>query len=254
MLTDYSWGRGLLLGGIALLPACPGLAQTEADSVTLAATVSHLHARYLDARKQESFLYNGVAYVPNTPPRAIGHPFLGSTEPQTGSVLYDGYDFQDLSLLYDLEQDALVLANLGGPLRIKLISEHVDNFRLGTRRFVWLPGRGHRDMSAGFYEVLFADAATPVRLLGRYTKKLERKGGAELRYEFHEGAAFFLQTPQGYVPVGSAAAVVATLPERKKELKDFVRSQHLKFNKEQRAASLTTLVAYYDSLVKATRP
>ncbi|MCC3160862.1 hypothetical protein LJ737_26730 [Hymenobacter sp. 15J16-1T3B] len=254
MLNDYSWGRGLLLSSFALLPACPGWAQASADSLTLASSINHLHARYLEARKQESFLLNGVAYAPNLPPRVIGHPFLESPEPQPGRVYYDGYDFPNLSLLFDVEQDALVLADLGGPLRVRLISEHVGNFRLGTRSFVWLRGAKQAGMNTGFYEVLFDDAASPVRLLARHGKKLERKSGTELRYEFRTSADYFLQTPQGYVPVSKASAVVATLPERKKELKEFVRSHHLKFSKAERAASLTSLVAYYDSLVKAARP
>lgn len=253
MSNHRSWRHILLLGGLGLLAAGTSHAQTAAaDSTTLAATVAQLHTGYLASQKMNAALYNGVEYVPYLPPNTTGHPFLDTREAQPGSVLYDGYLYPDLSLLYDIQQDGLVLANLGSPLRIRLVGEHVGYFIMAGRKFVWLQPPADAQMPTGYYELLFDDSRAPVQLLGRYGKKVERKGGAELKQEFRQKDQFFLRTAQGFFPVSSASDVTAAWPEKKKELKDFVRANKLKFTKEQRAASLAALVGYYDKLVQAS--
>jgi hypothetical protein len=251
MQHTYSLSRCLLLCGAALWPIFPSLGQSSpADSVVLASTVSHLNAQYREALGSQKLLLNGMQYVEFGTRSVVGHPFLDTTAVFLGGVHYDGYYFPNLDLQYDINQDALILAD-STTIRMRLISEKVQYFKLGNRAFLRLQDHANEPIATGFYELLIDEQKGPVQLLAKRTKVIERKGGAEFKQEYHQYNKYFLHTDKGYKPVSKASTVLALAPDKKKDLREFIHAKKLKFGKKKREASLTALVAYYDSLAKA---
>src|SRR5437868_11207273 len=97
---------------------------------------------------RQSQLLNGSTYI-EYKPQKDEHPYF-LPEWYSGSIVYDGEQFDNVALLYDLNADVLVTENIYGANKIQLVSEKVDRFIIEKHLFVLLTGQ---KIENGFYEL-----------------------------------------------------------------------------------------------------
>jgi hypothetical protein len=232
---------------LAMLLAPPARSQTlPADSVLVLARQSAA-AVYQESVGLESHLFNGTEYVNYDLPYITGHQFFLTDKERAGEIRYDGALYSQVPLLYDIHRDQLVLTHPTSALKLKLINDKVQSFRLQGHTFIRL----HRDSLAagtgktGFYEVLVPGK---VPALARRYKDLQETATRDgMTGEFRDVNRYFLLRDQALIAVKSKKDVYQALPERRKELQQFAGAQKLKFGR-QREAGLVALLRYYNEL------
>ena len=104
------------------------------------------------ASLDDPFIQNGEYY---TYPyyNANGHPFLGTKEFETGSVVFRGKTYEGLSLNYDLFNQQLILSReQNGVLQMNLLApEFVSGFILKGKQFRKLASNGE---APAFYQLI----------------------------------------------------------------------------------------------------
>jgi hypothetical protein len=118
-------------------------------------TVEDIKMKYEIVTKQVSGLYNGPKYQPDAVLYDEGTPFLYSYL-QPGTVEYDGKNFKDIELMYDLVKDELVLLHYNGSARIQLIKSKVEAFTIAERSFIHVKEDKSKNwgINEGYYEVI----------------------------------------------------------------------------------------------------
>ncbi|TPG71820.1 hypothetical protein [Hymenobacter nivis] len=240
--------KKMLLSVGMLVAACNAEAQTVAagDTSLLLSAVRAARQRYR-ATAPEPRLVNGVAYGNNAPSYVAGRPFFLSSEPQPGTLDYDGQHFAGVALLYEQVQDQVLLYGTAQAEPVQLIRQQVRGFELAGHRFVHLPADAAGVVAEGFYDVVVAG---PAQLLARRTKKLEAStGGYSMKGEYEEITRFFIQRPAGFYEVATLRQVLGALADKQTELQAHARRNHLRLAADSREASLAALVKEYNYLI-----
>lgn len=195
-------------------------------------------------------LYNGPEYIDYSQryKERFGHQFFDVPEPQSGSVDYNGHQFPNIQLAYDVVRDQVVVPVTNSPLTLRLVNEHVRAFTINEHRFVRVVADSSMGpaIGTGHYEVLVDSC---VQVVAKRTKRLhEQLAQRAINAEFVEADRYFIQKAGVYYAVSSKATVVRAFAGHSRELQQFVRAQALKFNKKEFNRSLVRLARYYCSL------
>lgn len=196
----------------------------------------------------ETHLFRGSEYVAYTQLLKSGYPYFGENSRRRGTVYYDGVLYKNVFLYYDLVTGQLVMNDTYNVFKIALFNELVDSFSIEDHFFIHLrdslnPTAPHN----GYYEQLFNGH---ILLLKKEKKEiLEDLNQGEHAIHYIEGAdsSYYLKIGNTYHPVNNRRSLSNTLKNRKKDLKRFLRSQHLSMRKE-REITLIKVAAWYDSL------
>ena len=128
---------------ISFFFSCPtqAVAQLpEPDSTVAAVAWSGALQFYHEYLKPETRLYKGKQYVEYAYTIKIGHPYFNDDHFQKGSVFYDGVQYGDLDLLYDLVKGEVVIKDPFNTYKIALINERLDRFTILNHSFIQLSG------------------------------------------------------------------------------------------------------------------
>ena len=194
-----------------LIVSLTGFAQTKSDTLFVAKAQQATIAVYERALLHDSKLFNGSEYKEYQSP-TDEHPYLFE-DWRIGSVVYHGELFEQVPLLFDLSTGSLV-TETSGQATIKLVSEHVSNFRIDQRLFEAIR---NAPIANGFYEVVH-DSVTKV-LVGR-TRSLQQKNtvsGIERRFD--ERVQIYLVRSGQYWSVKTKKSVLQVLQDKKSLLK-----------------------------------
>lgn len=242
--------KSFLLGLGLLITCCQANAQAVAaarDSSLLGAAVRAAEQRYrLGA--PESRLLNGVAYANNAPAYMRGHPFFQSSDPQPGTLYYDGQHFAAVELLYEQVLDQVLLYGPEQAGHMQLIRQKVREFELAGHRFVWLPADSAGVLAEGFYDMVVNG---PTQFLVRRTKKVEAAtGGYDMKGGYEEKMRFFVQRQGRFYELSTLKQTLTALADKKPEMQAYARRNRLRFATDSRETSVAELVKQYNSLVK----
>lgn len=239
---------GLALPGV-LAFGTSALGQT-APPVALAPAVAAAQLQYAASFGAHPELYNGPEYLDYSRRyyTVTGHQFFLSPEAQPGAVYYNGHDFQNILLAYDVVLDQVVLSPPQSPLTLRLLNEKVRGFTISGHRFVRLVAdsttRGV--IRTGYYEELLGG---PVQVLAQRVKRQqEHVNNPHIDVEFTANDRLFLRKAGQYYAVSSKSSVLRPLADRGKEVQQYAQAHKLRFNKAQREASVLALATYYASL------
>ncbi|OON69609.1 hypothetical protein [Hymenobacter sp. CRA2] len=242
-----------------LLPALSSRSWAQAapaDSSLLASTVQNMHQRYLTAVGGGAALYTGLLYTNYLPANSRGHQYFLSNEELNGSVRFNGYDFVNIPLQYDIRLDVLITNSYNSPVKLMLLSEEVESFTIDGHRFkrIVADPAAESSVTTGFYEVLYA-GKSGLQALARHSKTTQDLLEQRVYYKVLINVdRYFIVRNGTYYPVAKKGSVLAAIGDRKKELKKYASEQKLAFSKEQRLASIVALTAYYDQLNQASAP
>ena len=217
----------------------------DPDMVTAALKkATDLYTQSIDS---ESHLYHGLEYVDYDKPYLEGHQFYRTNTEAEATVVYDGAQYTQVPLLYDLVLDQVIIEHPESAYRMSLISEKVKSFSYLKHTFIRLEQDTLSDspIRAGFYDLLVAGNAS---VLARRTKNIqERASQGGMEGEFHDKISYFIQKDNRYYSVSGKKSLLNLFPDQKKDLQKYVSSNKLNFRKNREAA-LVQLMQHYNTL------
>ena len=171
-----------------------------------------------------------------------GDAFLLSKDWQTGSIRYDGIWYENMTMLYDLVKDAVIVRHANG-VPISIYSNRVEQFKLGGTHFVRLEQDEHKVIKQGFYQVL---AIGEITLFARRTKIIEEKiTGNELERKFVAGNQYYAFKAGQYTWLKKPKSLIAILGEKKPKVNQYMNGQNVSYKKEPERAMV--LIADYNN-------
>jgi hypothetical protein len=225
------------LAVILLALTLPVLAQpAPADSNLSIARAGIFYQSYIGP---DAAIYSGVAYQPNY--RGIsGSPFFLSENLTPGTLVYEGLTYTRIPMQYDLVIDQLIIADPKGQLLIAA-PRKVQQFTFADHSFTFLTINN----TPGYYERLTAGYAT---LLVRHAKKTGEKIESNvLLRSINERKVYYLYKQDHYSEITSAGELLDLLADKKKELQQFRKEQHLRFKKDPETA-MKVIIDHYNQL------
>ncbi|GAA4466845.1 hypothetical protein GCM10023189_49570 [Nibrella saemangeumensis] len=206
----------------------------------------HAIARYEQANRRQSHLYDGNEYI-NHDPRIKIHPFFPVDSMLVGQVVYDGVHYQSVPMLYDVVRDEIVVKPAEGAYLIRLHANKVDSFSLASRQFVRLVGDSLSGIRPGFYELLHQGKLKALVKRAKYIKEDVSQGFYQANYLVND--RYFVVRDGVYHEVNSKKALLNLFADQKKALRKYLRTNQLRF-KQQREQAITGLVREYESLTR----
>lgn len=221
----------------------------SADSSAYEVAVANLTNRFYQGVGEQSRLYNGLVYD-SYDSSIKGSPYLDDIDAwRPGSVEYDGQSFENVSMIYDLYTDQLVVLLYNHASPIALITDKVSGFDLHQRHFVRVP-KSTGNIKAGFYEQLYGGKSQLIKRTEKLLKSTSGSNGRERYFvPFKEVPDYYIKKGLLYYKVGSQSSVLDLFADKKKELKQYIKEKHLQFEDLPELA-MASVVAYYDSLTK----
>ena len=175
---------------------------------------------------QNTDLYNGTIFINRY--RTIGekHRFFEVEDFLEGSVTYDGNNYYDLQMQYDVYQDQLIVKLKQGyaDIALQLIKDKVDAFEIGKTPFVRVANDSMKQIgSDGFYEVLLQDPK--ITLLKKHSKgRQKRVRNGQSYYDFVSKVNYVVYYKEEYYPAKSKSDVLDVFPELKQDINDYYSS------------------------------
>lgn len=178
-------------------------------------------------------------------------PYLGDTDEFVkGEVAYGGVVYRNVMLRYDEMQHRLVV-----------MSPEANTFIMPDQRFIeWFTINGRRYVHDAEKTETFSEecySQNGVQLLKHSQKVVEGQTLVENYYQNRVERKEFLELalPDGSAyHVKGAGDIIKLLPEKKKEIKAFVKERRLHFDKQLREQSLATLIQQYQAALEAAAP
>jgi len=217
-----------------------------ADSSQLHTIAKNMETAFNKAIGDQSGLYNGPAFLPYNFRSKTNANFEDTTSFNNGAVNYDGILYTNVPLIYNIHRDELVSHLYNGFSLYTFLSDRVYMFDLLGHHFVRiLADTLNKQLVTGFYDELYNNK---LRLLARRTKNIQEESSLQaVSSVFVPKTEYFLKKGTVYYNVNSQGKFFDVLKDRKKELKQYVKDNKIKFrdNPEQ---AMVTLAAYYDHL------
>ena len=240
----------LLLTLVALLAGRTARAQATGPEARLPTAAEALRQEYATASVNNPYLYSGPEYADYTRKYHIrtGHQFYIQPEMLPGTANYNDREFANLRLQYDIVLDQVVLSQPGNPLTLRFIDEKVRTFSVGGHHFVRLMADSTNAdiIRTGYYELL-ADGS--VQVLAKRSKTLyEHLNKPYIDVSFVEANRLFMYKAGRYYSVRSKSAALHLFAEHSKEMQQYLKEHHLRFNKASRENSVVELARYYNGL------
>lgn len=203
---------------------------------------------YFQSIKAQSNLYIGSDYVEYNQ-RQDEHPFFLTDDWAMGSITYDGDEYEEVPLMYDISQQKVVAEHLSTASKIALVSQRVHRFKIYDHTFIWLEREDgmHPSITTGFYDVLYDGK---IKVMARRQKQIqERAVSAQLMVEFDEINRYFIFRNNNFFPVKSKASVMSVLGDQRNRVKQFIHKNKIRF-RANREKALAQTAEFYDSITE----
>lgn len=222
----------------------------QADTAFRNKQIASVRSSYMNAAGVNSFLYTGEAYDHYWNLRT-GHPFLdGDLEFTNGSLNYDGSQYDNVPLAYDIYHDELVTKQFHSEVPMKFLDDKVRSFSFNGRYFVrvWKDSLERSSPATGYYEVIYS--GKKVTILARHEKLMKNSiQSGESVALFKEQTHYFVMQQGRYREIGSERELLNLWVDRKTELRKFLGRKDINF-KQNPASAFARAAAYYEEISK----
>jgi hypothetical protein len=230
--------------GVFLHLAC--LSQSHAqqpDSLLNKESVSNLRQTYLNEIGDNAQIYHGSEYIRNGQ-KAIGFPYFESDNMLSGSIYYQGVEYLQRNLYYDLVSDEIISNNFPHNAQITLSPEKADSFRIGTRVFIQLYSNKLNGLSRdGYYEQLYS--GEPGVFAKREKKLVSGTGSDETKYIQYN--SYYIKVKNVFYEIEGKNTLLDLLKDKQDDLKKYIRTNKLNFKKNLESSVVLTTI-YYSQL------
>ncbi|MDB5277436.1 MAG: hypothetical protein JWR61_2391 [Ferruginibacter sp.] len=240
-----------LLSGICFFfSSLQKITAQHSDSVNTFYTAALHNARevYHQAFGDQRALTNGSLYTEYPYKFNEGDPYFGTPAPASGSVFYDGVQFDNVLMRYNEITDELVINYYAD--KIQLLKPKIDWFHFYGSDFIKITkdSLSMNLVSSGFYNRLYNGK---IGLFKKEIKTIQQNSSAitELLTYIEESDYYYLKRADRYFIIKSKSDLYKLLSDRKKEVKSFIKQHGLNFKKDKQN-TLTQSIAFYDSLIK----
>lgn len=200
---------------------------------------------YEQAMDKQEHVYEGNEYISHDH-RIKVHPYFPVDSLMSGTVTYNGANYHDVKMLYDVVRDELSVQPPEGGYRIR--ADRVSRFTIGKHQFMRLAGDSALGVPTGFYEVLYHGRSDVWAHRGKTVHEDISSGSYKAEYLVKD--RFYVQKEGTYFEVKTKRSVLTLFPDQAKALRKFIRTDNLKFKEELREEAITKTVHRYDELTR----
>jgi hypothetical protein len=233
--------KGLLL---AVLP-CFVYGQSTNDTIFLANSVKAAKAVYEKQTAGEGPLFNGVQYKEWAQHNSDdGQPYYLSDDWIDGSIYYDGAQFENVPMMYDLVRDQMIIDQPLSHFKMQLIKGKVMSFTLNDHQFVHLFTDSTVTLiKPGFYELLYNGK---VKVYAKYKKRWsERFESNIVRQVYDEKIEYFIFKDNAYYSVKGKHSVLKVFSNKKVMLRKYLNKNKVNFTREP-ALAIAQAAKFYE--------
>ena len=113
-------------------------AQSQKDSTSNKALFNGVEDKFYENIGPQSRLFNGINYEFYDPSIKGNGYFLDNNNWNNGIIVYDGYRYKNVPMLYDIYTDQLIIEAYHSVLRIQLVKDRVQSFDLLGHHVVYI--------------------------------------------------------------------------------------------------------------------
>jgi hypothetical protein len=211
------------------------------------AAYANVETNFYKAIGSKSRLYDGPEYTFYNPAIKGNAYFMDDFSWEPGSVDYDGYQYKNITLLYDMYKDQVVVLVYKSYLTFSLLPDKVKSFDLLDHHFVHIKKDTLNSTSvrSGYYDQLYGGK---IQVLARRTKSIQATTTVvSIENYFLPAVDYYIYKNGNYYSVGSQGSFLDVLKDKKKDLQRFIRSNNIKYRKNREDA-MAKIAAYYDHL------
>ncbi len=225
------------------------LAQAQTDSTSNKALFTAVEDKFHKEIGPQSRLFNGISYEFYDPTIKGNAYFMDNANWNNGTVVYDGFRYKNAPLLYDIYTDQVITEAYHSALRIQLIKDRVQSFDLLGHHIVYIrqDASNPTSLKTGFYDELYGGK---IQVLAQRSKSIQHTNGfnGAIDSYFSPTVDYYVCKNGTYYPVSSQGSFLKVLKDKKGAVQQYLRSNNLKFKKEQKEQAMAKAAAYYDQI------
>lgn len=229
----------------------PVFSQDLSDSLFVAKILQFTDTTYSSLSGTKSPIYNGRRYSPYGKFTDNGHVYFLNNKYAQGSIVYDGYTYRNVSIMYDLVRDQLILLHFDNVTGITVISQHVDSFTMNSHPFVNIRANDSRmdiaGLKQGYYDLLYKGK---IDLLAKRVKTVNEKVTQTMvESSVSQEDRYYLFSDSVYTEIKSKKDLLKLLRSTRGQNLQFIKANHLNFKRDKENA-LIELVKFHDSIAQ----
>jgi hypothetical protein len=173
-----------------------------------------------------------------------GNPYLGNGDFAKGWISYEGKKYDSLTILYDISRNELVFLDNNRPIVVH--NESVDSFFLLGHLFVNFREDIRNLGRVGYCDILYRGK---IQLLMRRDMSVADviEDNTVVR-AFTPKNRYYIYKNGNYYLLNKLKDVFDILPDKRRELRTFIRQNHMRMQHENFEQELTKLTAFYDEI------
>lgn len=193
-------------------------------------------------------IYNGKEYRPYRRPFDEGQPYFVTDKWSKGTVSYDGNQYDDVSILYNLVTDELIILDYNDIAMIELLKEKVAGFSVSGHSFLNITHDSlySADIKEGFYDVLAGGRAA---LLVKRSKNIQSFIKRSIELKVFAKEQYYLKKDKHYFSLNGQKSLLEHLDDKRNEIQQYIKQNRLRFRKEPEE-TMTKIVDYYNQLTR----
>jgi hypothetical protein len=209
-------------------------------------SLSNLIQFYYSAIGLQAHLYNGPLYEPYPRPFTDGHQFFKTDAFSNETVSYDGLQYFNIPLRYDIIRDEVVTLYPVNNFYVSLIREKLDSFTFLNHSFIKINSDSVSAPSTGFYDQLFFSPAISF-LAARKKNMLEVSERLSVDVKVTERTNYYIKKDNVYHTVKNKKSVMGLLKDKKTEMQQYIKDNKLRFKNFE--ADVIQTLRYYNQLM-----
>jgi hypothetical protein len=199
-----------------------------------------------DTPLEKQLIYNGKIWH-NLYIRVNGDPFFLSGDFFTGNVFFNGREFQNLKIKYDICNDEVILY-VNPQTIITLNKEMINEFTFEHQNRLHRiinTGNDSASLLNGFVNVLYDG---PTALFVKYIKKVDIQSLNRINDEFYQQHRIYIRKDGAIVQVSGRRELFKILEDRKTEIRNYIKGDRSNLNVIRKDPdSFIPVLQFYDS-------
>jgi hypothetical protein len=242
-------GSILITGLLCLIFCSNAFSQPDkADSSSQQNALNNTLSFYYSTIGKQSPLYNGIEYFLRDP--AIkGNAYFSDVNAFTaGALVYDGFPFKNVPMLYDIYSDQVVVLLYNHFSMFSLIKDKVTSFDFLNQHFIRIDSAtslANPVISPGFYNEIYNGK---IEVLVKWQKNIQTSStGQSSESYFNQYKDYFIKKDNKYVSFSGQGGLLDVLKDKKRDLQRYIRENRIKFRAAPEEA-MVKIASYYDHL------